>query len=150
MKKTYAEKSNYMNLEDLKKIDIQDVGTYEYGFFDNYEYESYIETLMNFRKYNHFLVFAFNCRWNGSNGWSIVDDYKKCFQRDYDTSMYYNNGSSTGKWFRIMEYSHDVPTGGLTYIVGLTDKDYERLESGSYGRIKDFLERKCGVDFNEE
>lgn len=187
MKKTYAEKKSFIDLEGLEKINIQEVGqyysvkfddikdewkssydygeevvdialdslndvvkdgsSYEYDYFDETEYVEYVGSLMDVEKYNHYLVFAYNCRWNGASGYSIVDDYEDCFCRNYDTSMYYQDGSSSGKWMCIKEYSHDVPMGSDTYIIGLTDKEYERLNDCNFGKIQEFIEDKCKIQY---
>lgn len=175
MKREYASKS--LNVEYLKKVDLQEVGGYysiavegltekafkEYGFddseeyvsisqtdiynddivkdssliryndyyFDEYEWESTVVDLMN-SNYNHYLVVLCNSTWNGASGLKIFDKYEDCFKRDYDCSMYYVKSSTKGKVLELKEHHHDIPTGHKSMIIGLTDREFERLDNMSW------------------
>lgn len=93
--------------------------------FDEYEYEDFISELI--KKAEHYLVCAYACTWNRRTGYKIVDELKDAFYRDYDCHQCYNGGSQGGKSICITEYSHDVPMGYRTMIIGLTNKEYEKL-----------------------
>ena len=93
--------------------------------FDEYEYEDFISELI--KKAEHYLVCAYACTWNRRTGYKIVDELKDAFYRDYDCYQCYNGGSQGGKSICITEYSHDVPMGYRTMIIGLTNKEYEKL-----------------------
>ena len=93
--------------------------------FDHWEYYDFISQLI--KTTNHYLVCAYKCDWRGRTGYKFVDTLEDAFARDYDCHQYYSGGSQGGKSIRITEYSHDVPMGHSTMIIGLTDKEYEKL-----------------------
>lgn len=93
--------------------------------FDEYEYEDFISELI--KKAEHYLVCAYACTWDKRTGYKIVDELKDAFYRDYDCHQYYVGGSNGGKSICITEYSHDAPMGYMTLIIGLTNKEYEKL-----------------------
>lgn len=93
--------------------------------FDEYEYEDFISELI--KKAEHYLVCAYACTWDRRTGYKIVDELKDAFYRDYDCHQCYNGGSQGGKSICITEYSHDAPMGYRTMIIGLTNKEYEKL-----------------------
>lgn len=101
----------------------------DYGYTDEYEIDDVLSCLMDVKKYNRFLVVAFNCTWSGASGYSIKDNYIDCFVRNYDSTMYVVGSSKNGKYLEARESHHDVPCGHKTIIVGLTDKEYEKLEN---------------------
>lgn len=102
--------------------------------FDEYEYEDFISELI--KKAEHYLVCAYACTWDRRTGYKIVDELKDAFYRDYDCHQYYNGGSQGGKSICITEYSHDVPMGYRTMIIGLTNKEYEKLSYWDVDFIK--------------
>ena len=93
--------------------------------FCEWEYKDFISGLI--KPNNHYLVCAYGCDWRGRTGYKFVDELIDAFYREYDCYQYYSGGSSGGKSIRITEYSHDVPMGHSTMIIGLTDKEYDRL-----------------------
>lgn len=101
----------------------------DYDYTDEYEIDDVLSCLMDVKKYNRFLVVAFNCTWSGASGYSIKDNYIDCFVRNYDSTMYVVGSSKSGKYLEVRESHHDVPCGHKTIIVGLTDKEYEKLEN---------------------
>lgn len=185
--KSYMEKE--FNKEYLKKIDIQQLGTYynvpikdifeekraefdyedlendtilldrysidsgeyvenydnvEYDYTDEWEIEDILNNLMNYKKYNHYLVVLFNSRWTGASGYKITNDYISCFERDYDCTMKLVSGSAKGKFLELRESHHDCPTGHTSIIVGLTEKEYEKLDNMSIDKIIEFGESFVG------
>ena len=93
--------------------------------FDEWEYKDFISELI--KSANHYLVCAYHSNWLGQTGYKIVDDISDAFYRNYECHQYYIGGSSGGKSICISEYHHDAPMGHTTMIVGLTDKEYEKL-----------------------
>lgn len=93
--------------------------------FDKYEYEDFIFGLIKEAK--HYLVCAYACTWDRRTGYKIVDELEDAFYRDYDCHQCYSGGSQGGKSICITEYSHDAPMGYRTMIIGLTNKEYEKL-----------------------
>lgn len=119
-----------ISYNDIQNEYIADYSAIDYNsyYFDELEWQEFVNNLMNYKQYNHFLVVAFNSRWDGASGYKIYDNYKECFTRDYECSQYVVNGSLKGKVLIIEEYSHDVPMGHLTAIIGLTNAEYEKLD----------------------
>lgn len=86
----------------------------------------------------HYLVFAFNCRWNGASGYSIVDDIKDTIHRSYDVTITPRHVSRYGKTLICRESSHDVPTGAETIIIALTDAEYRKLSEADFETVQAF------------
>lgn len=123
------EEDAYVSL-DLISVDeiLNDPTEIEYNIgsdFDEWEYDSFIENLI--KPFNHYIVCAYHCTWDRRSGYKIVDELKDAFYRDYDCHQYYGGGSIGGKSILIYEYSHDAPMGYSTMIIGLTDKEYDKL-----------------------
>ena len=150
IKDIYENKRNefdYENLNDnvlLDKISI-DSGYYvenfdniEYDYTDEVEIEDTIMQLMNYNKYNHYLVVLFNSTWNNASGYKFFDKYDECFYRDYDNSMYVIGSSRSGKYLELREYHHDKPMGHNSIIIGLTDTEFEKLDRKGIQEIIDF------------
>ena len=150
IKDIYEDKRDEFDYEDLDdsvlldKISI-DSGCYvenfdniEYDYTDEIEIEDTIMQLMNYKKYNHYLVVLFNSRWTSASGYKIFDNYKECFYRDYDVNMYVKGSSRSGKYLKLREYHHDVPMGHDSIIIGLTDREYEKLDNMNIDEIIDF------------
>ena len=93
--------------------------------FDEWMFNDFITQLM--KSFDGYLVCAYGSDWRGRTGYKIVDDIKDAFYRSYDVSQYYRGGSSGGKSICITEYHHDCPMGHSTMIIGLTEKEYEKL-----------------------
>lgn len=109
----------------------------DYDFTDEMEIDSFINDLMNYKAYDHYLVVLFNSKWNGASGYKIFNKYDECFYRDYDCSMYVTGASAKGKYLQLREYHHDCPMGHTSIIIGLTEKEYQKLDSAS---IDDIIE----------
>lgn len=150
IKDIYEDKRDEFDYEDLDdsvlldKISI-DSGCYvenfdniEYDYTDEIEIEDTIMQLMNYKKYNHYLVVLFNSRWTSASGYKIFDNYKECFYRDYDVNMYVKGSSRSGKYLKLREYHHDVPMGHDSIIIGLTDREYEKLDNMNIYEIINF------------
>lgn len=150
IKDIYEDKRNEFDYEDLNdsvlldKISI-DSGYYvenfdniEYDYTDEVEIEETIMQLMNYNKYNHYLVVLFNSTWNNASGYKIFDKYDECFYRDYDNSMYVIGSSRSGKYLELREYHHDKPMGHNSIIIGLTDTEFEKLDRKGIQEIIDF------------
>lgn len=112
------------------------------GYFDEFLYDDLVCNLI--KEYNHYLVCAYSCTWNGADGYKIADDIKDALIRDYDCSQYFVGGSRGGKSIVIREHSHDVPMGHSTIIIGLTDKEYEKLSHWNvdFKTVFEFANRK--------
>ena len=93
--------------------------------FDKYVFKDFIEYII--KPFKHYLVCAYNSNWLKQTGYKIADSIEDAFYRDYNVSQYYRGGSSGGKSICITEYHHDVPMGHSTMIIGLTNKEYEKL-----------------------
>jgi hypothetical protein len=81
----------------------------------------------------HYLVMAHNCRWNGASGYKIVDSVEDTLKRDYEVSIYPVRATKGGKCLVCSESSHDVPTGAVTSIIALTEREYAFLNHWNTG-----------------
>ena len=105
--------------------------------FDDYSLEDIMENYVG--KYPHYLVFASGCRWNGTSGYKIVDNILATVYRNYEISLEFINKGKRKAEF--IEGSHDVPTGSTTYIVGLTEDEYNQLVDAEFEEVESFLEQ---------
>ena len=123
---------------------LDDPYNYEYcmgGYRDEYMYKDFISELI--KPYNHYLVCAYHCTWDGANGYKITDSLEDALSRDYNYHQYFIGGSRGGKTILLSESSHDVPMGHSVMIIGLTNKEYEKLSywDVDFKTIFDFAER---------
>ena len=114
----------------------------DYYYTDEMEIDSFINDLMDYKKYNNYLVVAYNCTWNHASGFKFVKDYKDCFYRTYDVSQYVIGSSKGGKSLELKEYHHDVPMGHRVIIVGLTDSEYYDLEDKCFDDIDNYINKQ--------
>ena len=134
----------WVNNSDLEDADISAYP--EDWEFDKYDAEEELSYYLPKAESGHYLVLACGVRWNGANGYSIVDNVLDTIYRSYENTVYLKevkNDVAT-----CSEYSHDVPMGNTTYIVALTDKEYEQvkewLEYGKFELIHNFVFNKKG------
>ncbi len=107
-----------------------------------WENDEAAETLSCFiKEAPHYLVFACNCRWDGTSGYKFVHDVGGLISRGYDVSIYPRTGSAGGKVLICTESSHDVPTGATTIMIALTENEYERLSGSCFMAVRDFAIR---------
>lgn len=114
-----------LSLEEIRNADIsEDAIDWQSGEFDRDEL-NYILT-DKIGKFPHYLVIACNCKWNGASGYMITDEITKTCERSYDISLDLQEEGRNA--IKCRESSHDVPTGSTTYIVGISNKDFNKLE----------------------
>lgn len=107
-----------------------------YDLFTNYKIiydydlqeELFNDLISQCFNYNHYLLFNTNCNWRGLSGYTVKENTTDLFFRTYDTTLEYITSTKNGKMIICKEYSHDVPTGGILYFVGLTDKEYQNID----------------------
>lgn len=118
-----------------------------FDYIDRDEIEEFIDSLL--ANYNNYLVIAYNSTWRGQTGYNIVDSKNECFYRDYDVTQNVIGSSVKGKILKIREYSHDVPMGHDTIIIGLTDSEYEKLVYSNFESVIKFAQEKSKnvIDF---
>lgn len=131
----YDSDYDYVSLEydEIQNVCI-DPCNVEYDYTDSSCIGEYFDIMTNHKKYEHFLVVGYGCNWLGSTGYYFTDDYYKCFYRD-DVNQYYLGSSNGGKSLMLREYSHDVPTGYRVIIIGLTDKEYQKLNNSMFDDV---------------
>lgn len=151
IKENKRDEVGYESLDDIVSIDgvtlsnseyVEDTSNAEFCEFDKSQFEDIIHNLMNWQKYYAFLIIGFNSNWRGQTGYKIVGDYNDIFFRDYEVSFYATGSNSTGKYLKLKEYSHDVPTGHTTLVIGLVKKEYDRIKKMEFDQIIKFGE-KC-------
>lgn len=93
--------------------------------FDELMFEDFVDSII--KDYEHYLICAYHSNWLGQTGCKIEDNKYNIFQRGYDVSQYIVGASVKGKALLVNEFSHDVPMGHRTLIIGLTEKEYGKL-----------------------
>lgn len=134
------EKFKGYNVKDLRKIDIQKVGSeYDYEFNED-EFLDFMEQFL--KEYDHYLVVAYSSNWRGQTGYKFTDNIIDTVYRKYDVTQNIIGGTNSRKSLLIKEYHHDVPMGHETIIIGLTEKEYEKLDYSSVEDIIKFADTK--------
>lgn len=128
------------NVKDLMKIDIQEVGNYEGYEFSEDELLDFMEQFL--KEYDHYLVVAYSSNWRGQTGYRFTDNIIDTVYRNYDVTQNIIGGTNSKKSLLIKEYHHDVPMGHETIIIGLTEKEYEKLDCSSFEDIIEFADTK--------
>lgn len=128
-----------LSLEAIKNADIpEEVIDWESGEFDQEEL-NYILT-DKIGRLPHYLVVACGCRWDGASGYMFTDEITKTCERSYDISLdLVEEGRNA---IKCREYSHDVPMGGTTYIIGLTEEEFELLEEKELDNLIEIAEAR--------
>ena len=88
-------------------------------------------------EYPHYLVLALNCRWDGSDGYMLTNVLTDTVIRNYEIAISPDRKIRKGAAF--LEYSHDVPQGATTYIIGLTEREYSRLSKADFDTVHSFV-----------
>ena len=127
-------------LQDIEKLDIPyDNILWNTSWYDEDTFNDLTHNLI--KEAGHYLVFASGCRWNGASGYRFNDSLKECLSRPYECSITPLAVSAGGKTLVCRESSHDVPMGSLTYIIALTEAEYDRLSNTSdFRTIRKFAE----------
>lgn len=134
------EKFKGYNVNDLREIDIQEVGNeYDYEFNED-EFLDFMEQFL--KEYDHYLVVAYSSNWRGQTGYKFTDNIIDTVYRKYDVTQNIIGGTNSRKSLLIKEYHHDVPMGHETIIIGLTEKEYEKLDYSSFEDIIEFADTK--------
>ena len=133
------EGSLILSLEQIKNADIpEEAIDWESGGFDREEL-NYILT-DKIGRLPHYLVIACSCRWNGASGYMFTDEITKTCERSYDISLdLVEEGKNA---IKCRESSHDVPMGGTTYIIGLTEEEFELLEEKELYKLIEIAEAR--------
>lgn len=134
------EKFKGYNVKDLREIDIQEVGNCEGYEFSEDDFLDFMEQFL--KEYDHYLVVAYSSNWRGQTGYRFTDNIMDTVYRNYDVTQNIIGGTNSKKSLLIMEYHHDVPMGHETIIVGLTEKEYEKLDYSSFEDIIEFADTK--------
>lgn len=139
----YEDGYDYMYGSDIEKYDIpSEAVDYDSASIDYDMINSELNSI--FDDYYGYLIWAVGCKWNGATGYTIVKDKGQIFRRDYDISVYdlKKNSKHAIEW---LETSHDVPTGHKAYAIGLTPRDYERLENATFEDVEKFVHKWCNL-----
>ncbi len=129
-------------IESLDNIEFYNIPSEAVDWDDASFDEDQLESILldTIGKFPHYLVFAQNCKWNGASGYKFCDNILNTVYRDYDSDII---GEQQGKnAIKCKEYSHDVPTGAPTYIIGLTEEEYEKLLDSDFNDIEQFVQSK--------
>jgi len=128
-----------LSLEEIRNADIsEDAIDWESGEFDEDEL-NYILT-DKIGKFPHYLVIACGCKYNGASGYMFTDEITKTCERSYDISLDLQEEGRNA--IKCRESSHDVPMGGKTYIIGLTEEEFELLEEKELDKLIEIAESR--------
>jgi hypothetical protein len=114
---------DYCNYYDLFKdyaitLDFED---------QNFEMEYLVNECFN---YKHYFIFSYNYTWRSVFAYKIAENTPEdLFYREHETSLYYKNSTKKGKIIKMMECSHDQPTGTTLFYIGLTDEEFEKVKN---------------------
>ena len=129
---------------DVERLDIPyDNALWESSWYDQEQADEMLAVLV--KPANHYLVFASGCRWNGASGYKFADSIRECISRGYDATIEPESVSPGGKTLVCRESSHDVPIGSTTYIVALTNREYERLRNTEFDAVYQFVQKTAKV-----
>ena len=129
---------------DVERFDIPyDNALWESSWYDQEQADEMLAVLV--RPANHYLVFASGCRWHGASGYKFADSIRECISRGYDATIEPESVSPGGKTLVCRESSHDVPIGSTTYIVALTNREYERLRNTEFDAVYQFVQKTAKV-----
>jgi len=133
------EENAWLTLSDVNYLGISlDNIDWNSGDFDEENLEDILNNLIG--EFPHYLVFASGCTWNGRSGYKFCNNIKDTVLRNYEVSI---TVSSIGADFIICnESSHDVPMGSTTYILGLSEKEYDKLSEYSFKEIEEYVYKK--------
>lgn len=107
----------------------------DYYFDEDLYKEAIDEAIADFP---HYIIKAKNCTWDHKTGYKIYANKYDTLARDYDVDQIYISSSPDKKIMKIMEYSHDVPTGYPVTIIGLTESEFAH---GNYEHLIRNIER---------
>lgn len=123
--------------QKLNKINIWEIDDV-IGEYGAYAVSDFLESCI--KPYEHYLVFAFECTWNGASGYTFKDNLFDCVVRSYDCEQFIWAISKNNKAMLLKEFHHDKPYGHSTVIIGLTDKEYEKLVNKDFSEIEKFAQ----------
>jgi len=125
---------------DIDYYDI-DINAIRWGecFFDDDMLNEILQDCIG--NYPHYLVFAENCTWDGRSGYRFFKDVTETLARSYEINFCIDYTNSKDVIIGI-ESSHDCPMGHYTYIIGLTEKQYEKLYYSNFEKISNFIDQK--------
>lgn len=106
-------------------------------FFPEY-YNEVIDEII--KDYSAYLVVSYNGNWRGSTGYKITTYKLDAFSRTYDYTQELISVSKGNKTCLLREYHHDRPTGHEVRIIGLTDRENEKLMYTDFETIIKFAD----------
>lgn len=127
-----------LNGGDIEELDSE---SYEAVDWDDLESEIWCnpDYADNFiKKAPAYLVWASGCRWDGASGYKFATDFEKAVHRDYENTQYIERQSKGRKVLYVSEHSHDVPMGGSTKYIALTDREYQWLQDADWEAVESF------------
>lgn len=127
------ENINILNLPE-ESID------YENYEFDRDELEQILIDYIG--KWPFYLIYGNHIRWTGASGYMIVDTIADIvLKRDYDCSISIIENPKSNVLIGL-ESSHDVPTGAIITVIGITSEEADRLNDSDFDAIEKFVEKR--------
>lgn len=135
MDMVYTEEDTILLDYDIFNM-VKDVSLVEYDSTDDIIINEELDFI--FPAYNHFLLVAYKHTWDKRTGYKIVNNKIDILFRDYDVSTYIIGASKNKKSILFKEFSHDCPTGNELLVIGLTDKEFEKIENCNFDKVLNF------------
>lgn len=130
---------SYFSMHDIDKYGM--VADYEDTLdWDEYEYESFIDTLIKDGE-GGYLLYAETYGWNGDSVYDTCDEKIDLFRRDYDFDFVLKGSSNKGKTLMFSEFSHDSPTGCTFYAIALTDRERDMIKNAKFSTVRNFVRK---------
>lgn len=137
------ENDMFINIDDIYNSDIVvDHNKIDYTtiHYDELEWERFIGEFLSV-EYDNYLVVAYHSTWDNRTGYKIVDNIEDVFIRDYECNQYVQSWTNKKKAAIIKEFSHDVPIGHNTIVIGLTNREYDKIKNDYFEKVIGFANK---------
>lgn len=112
-----------------------------FDFFDTVSYREFVNNEL-VKPHEQYLVFALGYGWRRRNAYRFKNSIEDALSVDYDNEFYIEGTTRGEKSILLKEYSHDNPMGCHWLVVGLTDREYDRLSNSEFAIIEKFAKEQ--------
>ncbi len=138
-----------LSLQEIEDLGLEAYANYESSWIDGDELRLALTNSLG-NECPYYLVFASGCTWDGKSGYTFCDDIVDTVARNYEISLYIDDPKPQNNIIKCTEASHDVPTGSTTYILGLTNEEYNLLKEYNFKQIEEYVEDRFNLEQNRE
>lgn len=93
-------------------------------------------------EYNNYLTYQEKCTIHNIPGYKIHSELERT-PIAVDASAIYVAKEYDNKAIKLIVSSHDYPTGVEVCIIGLSDKEFDKLNDASFDKIQEFINNIC-------